>query len=175
MNGVVRTLVVGGIGAAIGCIVLGAIVLSINSQRPTLKQNIAPMAEQPTAAKQNVAPSAPNTGVVVSGVFMPSCKAYEFYNPRSGKQLVGIRVTIKNNTNKQISVNPLYFYLVGRDGVVVAPELGSCEDQIDTTKIGPGQAMRGVVGFAVDAGTVATSIQYTGLFDAQVIGPVTLQ
>lgn len=131
------------------------------------------MAAQPTAAK--ITQPMPSPDIIVSGVFIPKCKAYSDYQPRTDKQLAGIRVTIKNNSKEIISVNPLYFFLVDKDGGVVKPELGSCDDQIETTRIGPGQAIRGMVGYQIDPGTVAASVQYVFVLDAPVIGPVTLE
>lgn len=56
-----------------------------------------------------------------------------------------VRVTIINNTDETISVNPLYFTITATDGMKYTHELAADEQQIDAVKLAPGEKTTGVV------------------------------
>jgi hypothetical protein len=64
-----------------------------------------------------------------------------------GGALSCAKVTVKNQADKQVDVNPLYFSLVDTDGEKhdAGDALADYEDQIDTTEIGPGEKVTGMV------------------------------
>jgi hypothetical protein len=64
-----------------------------------------------------------------------------------GGALSCAKVTVKNQTGKQVDVNPLYFSLVDTDGEKhdAGDALADYEDQIDATEIGPGEKVTGMV------------------------------
>lgn len=187
MNKIIKILVVGGIGATVGCIVLAAIAVVSTPTPPSAatKQNVAVIKPQPTAPQKTIELTAPppdtpptqqppaSNGIEVSGKLIQNCKRYSIYKPVDGKELQGVTVTLRNNTNKPLSVNPLNFRAVSKDGFVYPPDLASCEGQIDTVNIAPGQAIRGVVGFHIDPGAEIVSVQFTELLGDPVSGPVT--
>ena len=64
-----------------------------------------------------------------------------------GGALSCAKVTVKNQTDKQADVNPLYFSLVDTSGEKhdAGDALADYEDQIDATEIGPGEKVTGMV------------------------------
>lgn len=64
-----------------------------------------------------------------------------------GGALSCAKVTVKNQTDKQVDVNPLYFSLVDTSGEKhdAGDALADYEDQIDATEIGPGEKVTGMV------------------------------
>lgn len=82
-----------------------------------------------------------------------------------------IQVTITNNSDETISVNPLYITITDTNGTKHTAELGVDENQIDTVKLAPGENVSGVVtGKGKFTGKYVT---YTdGLFSDPVRGDV---
>jgi hypothetical protein len=62
-----------------------------------------------------------------------------------GSDYTSILVTIVNNSDETISINPLYFTITDTAGTKHAHELGADKNQIDTTDLAPGENMSGVV------------------------------
>lgn len=64
-----------------------------------------------------------------------------------GGDYTSVHVTIENNGDEAIDVNPLYFAIVADDGTKkdTTSALGMSESQIDTVTLDPGQRAEGVV------------------------------
>jgi hypothetical protein len=56
-----------------------------------------------------------------------------------------VKVTVTNDSDETISVNPLYFAITDTDGTKHAHELAADENQLDTVKLAPGENTSGVV------------------------------
>ncbi|MFE7029266.1 DUF4352 domain-containing protein [Streptomyces sp. NPDC057621] len=56
-----------------------------------------------------------------------------------------VSVTITNNSDDTIDVNPLYFAITDTKGTKHASELAADENQIDTVKLAPGENVTGAV------------------------------
>ncbi len=56
-----------------------------------------------------------------------------------------VLITITNNSNETISVNPLYFAITDTDGTKHTAELAVDERQIDTVKLAPGENVSGTI------------------------------
>lgn len=64
-----------------------------------------------------------------------------------GGALSCVKVTVTNQTKKQLEVNPLYFSITDTGGTKHGAEgaLGEYEGQIDTTTLAPGEKATGMV------------------------------
>lgn len=56
-----------------------------------------------------------------------------------------VQVTVTNNSDEEISVNPLYFAITDTDGTKHTAELAADENQIDTVKLAPGENVTGAI------------------------------
>ncbi|WP_405699053.1 DUF4352 domain-containing protein [Streptomyces sp. NBC_01383] len=82
-----------------------------------------------------------------------------------------VQVTVRNNGDKDIDVNPLYFSITDTGGSKHTAELGVDEDQMDTVKLAPGENLTGTI---TGKGTfTAKYVTYTdGLIGDSVRGDV---
>lgn len=62
-----------------------------------------------------------------------------------GTAYTSVKVTVTNNSDDTISVNPLYFAITDTDGGKHTSELGVDENQIGTVKLAPGENVTGVL------------------------------
>lgn len=82
-----------------------------------------------------------------------------------------VQVTIKNNGDKDIDVNPLYFTITDTGGSKHTSELAVDEDQMDTVKLAPGENLTGTI--TGKGKFVAKYVTYTdGLIGDSVRGDV---
>jgi len=68
-----------------------------------------------------------------------------------GTKMIGVEIVVGCTTCESISVNPLSASLVDNEGFTYQVELGGLEnfEQIATVDIGPGEKVKGWVGFAI--------------------------
>ncbi|WP_427763314.1 DUF4352 domain-containing protein [Streptomyces sp. DSM 41931] len=62
-----------------------------------------------------------------------------------GSDYTSVRVTVVNDGDDDVSVNPLYFTITDTDGTKHTVELGADEQQIDTVDLAPGENISGTV------------------------------
>lgn len=62
-----------------------------------------------------------------------------------GGKYTSVKVTIANDSDKKISVNPLDFTITDTNGTKHASELGMAEDQMDVMDLAPGENTSGVI------------------------------
>lgn len=62
-----------------------------------------------------------------------------------GSNYTSIKVTVTNNSDDTIGVNPLYFTITDTDGTKHTHELAVDETQIDTVDLAPGENISGTV------------------------------
>ncbi|MEU0581176.1 DUF4352 domain-containing protein [Streptomyces griseoincarnatus] len=62
-----------------------------------------------------------------------------------GSDYTSVRVTVVNDGDDEVSVNPLYFTITDIDGTKHTAELGVDEGQIDTVDLAPGENISGTV------------------------------
>lgn len=62
-----------------------------------------------------------------------------------GDAYTSVSVTIRNNSGKKVSVNPLYFTVTDTGGTKHTDELGVDEKQIETVDLSPGENISGTV------------------------------
>ncbi|WP_431039908.1 DUF4352 domain-containing protein [Streptomyces sp. P9-1] len=62
-----------------------------------------------------------------------------------GSDYTSVRVTVVNDGDDEVSVNPLYFTITDTDGTKHTAELGVDEEQIDTVDLAPGENVSGTV------------------------------
>ncbi|MDO0932711.1 DUF4352 domain-containing protein [Streptomyces sp. DG2A-72] len=62
-----------------------------------------------------------------------------------GSNYTSVLVTIANNGDEQVDVNPLYFTITDTDGTKHTAELAADENQIDTVDLAPGENVSGTI------------------------------
>jgi hypothetical protein len=62
-----------------------------------------------------------------------------------GGDFTSVQVTITNNSDEKIDVNPLYFSITDTDGSKHNAELGEDENQMDVMDLAPGEKTTGVI------------------------------
>ncbi|GGQ48549.1 hypothetical protein GCM10010250_19850 [Streptomyces althioticus] len=62
-----------------------------------------------------------------------------------GSDYTSVRVTVVNDGDDEVSVNPLYFTITDTGGTKHTAELGVDEEQIDTVDLAPGENVSGTV------------------------------
>lgn len=67
-----------------------------------------------------------------------------------GEDYTSVRVTVRNEGDGEVAVNPLFFSAVDTDGGKHGVELLAGAEQIDTVDLAPGQSVSGVVTFEGD-------------------------
>ncbi|WP_326730249.1 DUF4352 domain-containing protein [Streptomyces phaeochromogenes] len=88
--------------------------------------------EEAPAAKAPVKVTAAKTGFTASIL-------------ADGTNYTSVKVTVTNNGDEPISVNPLYFAITDTGGTKHASELGVDSGQIDTVDLAPGENVSGTV------------------------------
>ncbi|MFE5856751.1 DUF4352 domain-containing protein [Streptomyces sp. NPDC056500] len=113
---------------------------------PTAKAPVQPSKKAPAAAgepkevkpEKKAAPEPEVKVVAQKATFTPSIL-------NDGGAFTSVKVTITNNSDKKISVNPLYFTITDTNGTKHESELGEDEHQIDTMDLEPGENSSGIV------------------------------
>ncbi|MGW8365090.1 DUF4352 domain-containing protein [Streptomyces wedmorensis] len=114
---------------------------STDSKRPT---TAAPAPTKSAPAPKSEAPAeepAADTPVKVTAVkttFKPGVL-------HDGGAFTSVKVTIANNGDEKIDINPLYFTITDTNGSKHTAELGEDEDQMDTVDLAPGENITGVI------------------------------
>ncbi|MFD5573476.1 DUF4352 domain-containing protein [Streptomyces cadmiisoli] len=62
-----------------------------------------------------------------------------------GSNYTSVSITVTNNSDEQIDVNPLYFTITDTDGTKHTAELAVDENQIDTVDLAPGENISGSI------------------------------
>ncbi len=97
--------------------------------------------------------------LVVQNIEDPT-EASVFYQPNYYYRLVGIEVTLQNNSNKSIELNVSNFSLEDTFGRIFEPALGSASRQIKIGEIKPKQKISGLVPFKIRADSELKFIVY---------------
>lgn len=110
------------------------------SSEPTAADD--PAGEDPAAEveepAEEPAPASPVKVTAKTTPFAPSILA-------DGSNYTSVKVTIKNDSDDTISVNPLYFAITDSKGTKHTAELAADENQIDTVKLAPGENVSGTI------------------------------
>lgn len=101
------------------------------SQKATASEKETAAEEEPPA-KTDIAVTAKKTA------FAKSILA-------SGSNYTSVLVTVTNNSNEPIDVNPLYFTITDADGTKHTAELAADENQISTVTLTPGENVSGTI------------------------------
>ncbi|MEU0397728.1 DUF4352 domain-containing protein [Streptomyces sp. NPDC006208] len=105
-------------------------------KRPAEKSDARPAEKKDDSPAESK--SAPVKITAVKTTFAPSVL-------HSGGKYTSVRVKITNDSDQEISVNPLYFGITDTGGTKHSAELGVDENQIDTVKLAPGENVSGVI------------------------------
>ncbi|MFF0449015.1 DUF4352 domain-containing protein [Streptomyces sp. NPDC004609] len=62
-----------------------------------------------------------------------------------GGAFTSVKVTVTNNSDKKISINPLYFTITDTNSTKHEAELGEDENQINTMDLAPGENVSGII------------------------------
>lgn len=80
-----------------------------------------------------------------------------------GKNYTSVKVTVTNNSDDKINVNPLYFEITDSNGTKHSAELAVDEHQIDTVDLAPGENVSGTI--TGKGKFTATYVTYTDWFE----------
>jgi len=84
-----------------------------------------------------------------------------FYKAISGYKLVAVEITLGNEADEVLNVNPLYAYLVDNRGYVYAAELAGTEkDQLAAMELAKGEKVKGWVGFTIPEDAIPAAIKF---------------
>jgi cytoskeletal protein RodZ len=97
-------------------------------------------AEKDAAAEETeeAAPESPVKITAKKAAFAKSILA-------DGSNYTSVKVTVTNNGDETIDVNPLYFTITDTGGTKHTAELAADENQIDTVKLAPGENVSGSI------------------------------
>ncbi|TXS52782.1 DUF4352 domain-containing protein [Streptomyces sp. t39] len=88
-----------------------------------------------------------------------------------GGVFTSVQVTVTNNGDEKISINPLYFAITDTDESRHTAKLGEDKSQMDTTDLAPGENITGVI--TGEGSFTPKYVTYIdGLFGADVRGNV---
>ncbi|MFH1085477.1 MAG: DUF4352 domain-containing protein, partial [Chloroflexota bacterium] len=82
------------------------------------------------------------------------------YKPKEGTKLIAVEITIANDANEVLDVNPLYATLVDAQGFVYRLELAGRDGQLQTVKLSKGEKAKGWVAFEVPKTAAVHSLKY---------------
>lgn len=94
--------------------------------------------DAPKKEKEEAAPESPVKVTAEKTAFKGSVLA-------DGNDYTSVAVTVTNNSDESIDVNPLYFAITDSKGTKHSAELGADENQIDTVELAPGENVSGSV------------------------------
>ena len=145
-TGAIVAIVLGSIfGLLIVVGIIGAIASSSDPKASEGKGPVKTATAAPAPAKSSEAPAAeepaeeqPVKLTAKKTKFAPSIL-------HDGGEYTSVTVTITNNSDKQISTNPLNFTITDTDGTKHHAELGTDENQMDLMKLAKGEKATGVI------------------------------
>ena len=145
-TGKIVALTIGGVLAlllVIGIIGAAADNGSGSDDKPTTVTASSPAADKPAKQKDTAAEPEPEPDAPVKVTAKETAFAKSILADSNG--YTSVKVTVTNNSDDEISVNPLYFAITDTDGGKHTSELGMDENQIGTVKLAPGENVTGVV------------------------------
>ncbi|MBO0729897.1 MAG: DUF4352 domain-containing protein [Acidimicrobiaceae bacterium] len=84
-----------------------------------------------------------------------------FYTAKPDHTVVAVSVQgCVPSSGEETSFNPLYFSIKMSDNTKIDPALGAVDGQIDSSRVSPGDCVRGNVGFAVPSGTKPEALYF---------------
>lgn len=145
-TGAIVAIVLGSIfGGLVLLLLLGALVSTSDDDSkasPATTPTAEAPAEQatPAPAKKTKEPAkqAPVKVTAKKTTFAPSIL-------HDGGAHTSVAVTVTNNSDEKIDINPLYFTITDTDGSKHTAELGMDKNQMDTVDLAPGENITGVI------------------------------
>jgi hypothetical protein len=118
----------------------GTSVSSDSSAEETAPADDKPAVEEDAAVEETeeAPPEAPVKITAAKTAFAKSILA-------EGSNYTSVKVTVTNNGDETIDVNPLYFTITDTNGTKHTAELAADENQIDTVKLAPGENVSGSI------------------------------
>ena len=77
-----------------------------------------------------------------------------------GTRLVSVEVVLENQSAAELSVNPLYGYLVDDQGYVYAAEIFGRDGSLDTTDLAQGRKVQGWISFRIPEESMPAAFKY---------------
>ncbi|MCH0539895.1 DUF4352 domain-containing protein [Streptomyces sp. MUM 203J] len=153
--GAIVAIVLGSIfgGAVLLMVIVGALVggADTSPDDKAAPKSAAPAPEKPPAApaepkaepepepaKEEPVKEEPVKVAAMKTAFTPSIL-------HDGGTYTSVSVTITNNSDKSISINPLYFAITDTGGGKHTHELAADKNQIDTVELAPGENITGTI------------------------------
>lgn len=129
--------------------IIGALIGNDDSSNDSKGSNVTasstaaetPAEEEPQKAAEEPSKKAPEPAVKVAA------KKAKFAGSilAEGSNYTSVLITVTNNSDETVDVNPLYFSITGTDGTKRTAELAVDENQIDTVDLAPGENISGTV------------------------------
>ncbi|WP_030928478.1 DUF4352 domain-containing protein [Streptomyces sp. NRRL B-24720] len=144
-TGAIVGIVLGSIfGVIVLLVILGALVSSIGTDDKSGATSVQPSASKaPARAKEKQPPAKPAEQAPVKVTAKPAKFAPSILH--DGGAYTSVTVTIANNGDEKIDVNPLYFTITDTNGSKHTAELAVDKNQIDTVDLMPGENITGVI------------------------------
>ncbi|MFF9910629.1 DUF4352 domain-containing protein [Streptomyces sp. NPDC013457] len=108
------------------------------AEAPAAQPSKAAPARKTQAPAEEPADEAPVTVSAKKAKFTPSVL-------HDGGDYTSVSVTLTNNSDKQISTNPLYFTITDTEGVKHHAELAADDNQMDLMKLAKGEKATGII------------------------------
>lgn len=130
----------GGIFALLVIIGIIGAALSGDADDSSKGTTVSPATTKPaeTQPEEEPAPESPVKITAKKAAFAKSILA-------ESSDYTSVRVTVTNNSDETISVNPLYFTTTDTDGTKHTHQLAADKNQIETVDLAPGENVSGVV------------------------------
>lgn len=127
-------------GLLVLLIILGTIVGGDDSSdsKTTTPTSQTPADRAPAEEAPEPADEAPVKVTAEEATFVPGVL-------HDGGEYTSVTVTVVNNSDEDININPLYFAITDTDGTKHTSELGVDKGQMDTVDLAPGENITGTV------------------------------
>lgn len=141
-----------GCGGIVGLLVVISIIGALVSSGDDSKSNTTATSSAPAAPKSDAAPDKTSNAPATEEPKEDAPVAITAKNTAFAKSIIAdgsnytsVLVTVTNNSNDPIDVNPLYFTITDANGTKHTAELAADENQISTVTLTPGENVSGTI------------------------------
>ena len=97
---------------------------------------------------------------VMSYAETAQCQVEQHLRPRPGWAKLGVRVTLKGTSEREVPVNPFYASLEAKNGNAYETTLAGCRPQLRAQRVAEGRAASGWITFDVPEGVREFVLSY---------------
>lgn len=133
------------LGAAAGVLLFGGCMSAVAGSGEEKTADPAVVSTEKPSDKKDSGktdePAKKESPIKLSGEVVP----FEAGPLASGDKYVAVKVTVVNDTDQSLSVNPLYFTMTDTNGTKHPVELGAMSDSLHHIDLAPGENTSGVI------------------------------